>query len=90
MHMVDRWGFRIVRHPHFNDPHFYSADIAIRQAEKPTEKCFRASYRASSTGCLLHDTSYFRHLQLTGAENDIKQILADICDPSAVSPSSVR
>lgn len=64
--------------------------IYIRQAEKPTEKAFRASYRASVHGALVHDASYFQYLELKGVEGDLKLLFNELCDPTAVSPASKR
>lgn len=62
----------------------------LSQAEKPTEKAFRSSYRASFNGALVHDASYFQYLELKGTEDDIKVLLSQVCDKFAISPSSKR
>ncbi|NXL92404.1 POP1 protein, partial [Alectura lathami] len=45
----------------------------------PTEKCYRACYRAMTNHCLLQDLSYYCCLDLTGKENELLKQLARIC-----------
>uniref|UniRef100_U3J445 POP1 homolog, ribonuclease P/MRP subunit n=1 Tax=Anas platyrhynchos platyrhynchos TaxID=8840 RepID=U3J445_ANAPP len=45
----------------------------------PTEKCYRACYRAMTNHCLLQDLSYYCCLELTGKENELLKQLARIC-----------
>ncbi|XP_057256509.1 ribonucleases P/MRP protein subunit POP1 isoform X1 [Pezoporus wallicus] len=45
----------------------------------PTEKCYRACYRAMTKHCLLQDLSYYCCLELTGKENELLKPLAQIC-----------
>ncbi|NXF02791.1 POP1 protein, partial [Smithornis capensis] len=45
----------------------------------PTEKSYRASYRAMTKHCLLQDLSYYCCLELTGKENELLKQLARIC-----------
>ncbi|KAG8901959.1 hypothetical protein FRB99_004993 [Tulasnella sp. 403] len=54
-----------------------------RLALHPTEKAFRSSYRASTTTSILHDSSYYGILELSGPENVLKEILTTCCDPFA-------
>ncbi|ORY73594.1 ribonucleases P/MRP protein subunit POP1-domain-containing protein [Leucosporidium creatinivorum] len=61
-----------------------------RLAEKPTEKAFRSSYRASVHGALVHDASYFQYIELSGTFDLLSKVLVKICDPYAPSPSSKR
>ncbi|NXC49557.1 POP1 protein, partial [Penelope pileata] len=46
----------------------------------PTEKCYRACYRAMTHHCLLQDLSYYCCLELTGKENELLKQLARICN----------
>ncbi|GAA5882191.1 hypothetical protein JCM3774_005460 [Rhodotorula dairenensis] len=61
-----------------------------RLADRPTAKAFRASYRASQHGALVHDASYFQYFELEGPLDDLRAVLDAICDPTAVSPTSRR
>ncbi|XP_054023380.1 ribonucleases P/MRP protein subunit POP1 [Dryobates pubescens] len=45
----------------------------------PTEKCYRACYRAMTKHCLLQDLSYYCCLELTGRENELLKQLTRIC-----------
>ncbi|XP_040443152.1 ribonucleases P/MRP protein subunit POP1 isoform X1 [Falco naumanni] len=45
----------------------------------PTEKSYRACYRAMAKHCLLQDLSYYCCLELTGKENELLKPLARIC-----------
>uniref|UniRef100_A0A8C0EZF0 POP1 homolog, ribonuclease P/MRP subunit n=1 Tax=Bubo bubo TaxID=30461 RepID=A0A8C0EZF0_BUBBB len=45
----------------------------------PTEKSYRACYRAMTRHCLLQDLSYYCCLELTGKENELLKQLARIC-----------
>ncbi|NXC16547.1 POP1 protein, partial [Corythaeola cristata] len=45
----------------------------------PTEKSYRACYRAMTKHCLLQDLSYYCCLELTGKENALLKQLARIC-----------
>ncbi|XP_064010107.1 ribonucleases P/MRP protein subunit POP1 isoform X1 [Pogoniulus pusillus] len=45
----------------------------------PTEKCYRACYRAMTKHCLLQDLSYYCCLELTGKENELLKQLSRIC-----------
>ncbi|XP_053916055.1 ribonucleases P/MRP protein subunit POP1 [Cuculus canorus] len=47
--------------------------------DSPTEKCYRACYRAMTKHCLLQDLSYYCCLELTGKENELLKQLARIC-----------
>ncbi|KFU96263.1 Ribonucleases P/MRP protein subunit POP1, partial [Chaetura pelagica] len=47
--------------------------------EGPTEKSYRACYRAMTKHCLLQDLSYYCCLELTGKENELVEQLARIC-----------
>uniref|UniRef100_A0A8B9BBG0 POP1 homolog, ribonuclease P/MRP subunit n=1 Tax=Anser brachyrhynchus TaxID=132585 RepID=A0A8B9BBG0_9AVES len=47
--------------------------------DSPTEKCYRACYRAMTNHCLLQDLSYYCCLELTGKENELLKQLARIC-----------
>ncbi|KAM9278779.1 ribonucleases P/MRP protein subunit POP1 [Cariama cristata] len=46
----------------------------------PTEKSYRACYRAMAKHCLLQDLSYYCCLELTGKENELLKQLARICN----------
>lgn len=61
-----------------------------RLAERPTAKAFRASYRASQHGALVHDASYYQYFELEGPLGDLQAVLDTICDPAAISPGSKR
>ncbi|NWH29492.1 POP1 protein, partial [Chloropsis hardwickii] len=45
----------------------------------PTEKSYRACYRAMTKHCLLQDLSYYCCLELKGKENELLKQLARIC-----------
>ncbi|NXP74125.1 POP1 protein, partial [Ramphastos sulfuratus] len=45
----------------------------------PTEKCYRACYRAMTKHCLLQDLSYYCCLELTGKENELLKQLTRVC-----------
>ncbi|GAA5839669.1 hypothetical protein JCM9279_005135 [Rhodotorula babjevae] len=61
-----------------------------RLAEKPTAKAFRASYRASQHGALVHDASYYQYFELVGPIEDLDKVLQVVCDPAAPLPTSKR
>ncbi|BGP52028.1 Ribonucleases P/MRP protein subunit pop1 [Rhodotorula kratochvilovae] len=61
-----------------------------RLAEKPTAKAFRASYRASQHGALVHDASYYQYFELEGPFEDLAKLLQIVCDPAAPLPTSKR
>ncbi|GAA5982659.1 hypothetical protein JCM10908_006736 [Rhodotorula pacifica] len=61
-----------------------------RLAERPTAKAFRASYRASQHGALVHDASYYQYFELEGPLEDLRVVLDEVCDPAAISPASKR
>ncbi|KAI4881778.1 hypothetical protein NFI96_011476, partial [Prochilodus magdalenae] len=44
--------------------------------DRPTYKCYRASYRAMSTGCLLQDLSYYCCVELQGPEEQLLSALS--------------
>ncbi|XP_025915948.1 ribonucleases P/MRP protein subunit POP1 isoform X2 [Apteryx rowi] len=50
-------------------------------ADRPTEKSYRACYRAMTKHCLLQDLSYYCCLELNGKENELLKQLARICSP---------
>lgn len=60
------------------------------QAEKPTEKSFRPSHRASLHGSILHDASYFATLELSGNQQTLKAVLGKCCDPQGDNPVAAR
>lgn len=84
MHMVELWGHRLVR------PSSTGIVTHRDQAEKPTAKAFRASYRASVHGALLHDASYHQYLELKGTEEHLRLLLDRVSDPAMPSPGSKR
>ncbi|KFP45232.1 Ribonucleases P/MRP protein subunit POP1, partial [Chlamydotis macqueenii] len=47
--------------------------------DSPTEKSYRACYRAMTKHCLLQDLSYYCCLELAGKENELLKQLARIC-----------
>ncbi|NWI22539.1 POP1 protein, partial [Sula dactylatra] len=47
--------------------------------DSPTEKSYRACYRAMTKHCLLQDLSYYCCLELTGKENELLKQLTRIC-----------
>ncbi|NXH18837.1 POP1 protein, partial [Bucco capensis] len=47
--------------------------------DSPTEKSYRACYRAMTKHCLLQDLSYYCCLELTGKENELLEQLRRIC-----------
>ncbi|KFP32232.1 Ribonucleases P/MRP protein subunit POP1, partial [Colius striatus] len=47
--------------------------------DTPTEKSYRACYRAMTNHCLLQDLSYYCCLELTGKENELLKQLARLC-----------
>jgi hypothetical protein len=64
--------------------------IIFWQPFTPTQKAFRASYRASTTGCIIHDTSYYSSIVLKGHVDDIRNVFAKISDPTEASLTSAR
>ncbi|XP_062424310.1 ribonucleases P/MRP protein subunit POP1 [Rhea pennata] len=50
-------------------------------ADRPTEKSYRACYRAMTKHCLLQDLSYYCCLELNGKENELLKQLARLCSP---------
>ncbi|XP_072547652.1 ribonucleases P/MRP protein subunit POP1 [Salminus brasiliensis] len=44
--------------------------------DRPTYKCYRASYRAMSSGCLLQDLSYYCCVELQGPEEQLMSALS--------------
>ncbi|XP_066532885.1 ribonucleases P/MRP protein subunit POP1 [Hoplias malabaricus] len=44
--------------------------------DRPTYKCYRASYRAMSAGCLLQDLSYYCCVELQGPEEQLLSALS--------------
>ncbi|KAL7835658.1 hypothetical protein SRHO_G00280050 [Serrasalmus rhombeus] len=46
--------------------------------DRPTYKCYRASYRAMSTGCLLQDLSYYCCIELQGPEEQLLSALSKL------------
>ncbi|GAA97132.1 uncharacterized protein L969DRAFT_94124 [Mixia osmundae IAM 14324] len=61
-------------------------------AEKPTEKCFRAAYRAtfSDQGCTVHDSSYFTHVSLQGSQEELGRVLNLLMPILKPSPTALR
>ncbi|KFV90094.1 Ribonucleases P/MRP protein subunit POP1, partial [Eurypyga helias] len=51
--------------------------------DSPTEKSYRACYRAMTKHCLLQDLSYYCCLELTGKENELLKQLVRICSVDA-------
>ncbi|XP_062841503.1 ribonucleases P/MRP protein subunit POP1 [Trichomycterus rosablanca] len=51
--------------------------------DRPTYKCYRSSYRAMSTGCLLQDISYYCCLELCGPEKQLLNALSRLTSKDA-------
>ncbi|TSK20265.1 Ribonucleases P/MRP protein subunit POP1 [Bagarius yarrelli] len=51
--------------------------------DKPTYKCYRASYRAMDSGCLLQDLSYYCCLELHGPEEQLLNALSRLTSKDA-------
>lgn len=95
MHMMEIWGHRLVSPPSSAPPpprrHRAADPVSIHmQAHRPTAKAFRASYRASLHGALVHDASYFQYLELTGPEEELVLLLAKMSDVTMPSPGGKR
>lgn len=92
MHMIDIWGYRLVSSASPARP--LRSPVLIRlesyQAEKPTEKAYRSSYRAAFHGAMVHDASYHQYFQLDGPEDQLRTLLDKMCDPATISPTSKR
>lgn len=86
--MIEQWGHRIVRLILSPSSHSLTRDDS--QADRPTEKSFRSSYRASVHGSLVHDASYYQYIILKGEEDNLRRLLESVCDPIEVSPGSLR
>lgn len=87
--MTKIWGHRLVRCL-FSARAELALTLIFAQAEKPTEKAFRSSYRASIHGALVHDASYFQYIELSGTLAQLEALLAEVCDKTAPSPASKR
>jgi ribonuclease P/MRP protein subunit POP1 len=93
MHMIDIWGYRLVRsqsYCHLLLPDTRTDSNSLIQAEKPTEKAYRSSYRAAFHGAMVHDASYYQYFQLDGPESELRSLLDKVCDPASVCPNSKR
>jgi ribonuclease P/MRP protein subunit POP1 len=62
----------------------------FRVAVKANMKCYRSVYRASQTLSLIHDESYTRTIEISGAESEIVECLRLIFDPLMAGPGSKR
>ncbi|KAM9806947.1 ribonucleases P/MRP protein subunit POP1 [Syngnathus typhle] len=51
--------------------------------DRPTLKCYRSSYRAMSTHCLLQDLSYYCCLELQGEEDKLLDCLSQLTSKEA-------
>lgn len=90
--MIEIWGHKLVRPV---SQTYLQLILCLPQyehvqAEKPTDKAYRSSYRAAFHGAMVHDASYYQYFQLDGPEPDLKVMLDKVCDPSAISPMSKR
>lgn len=82
MHMVNTWGFRLVRRLPEVIVRFSCSrsprTVHSSQAHRPTEKAFRPSHRAAVHGSILSDVSYFSLLELKGEEEVLERILKKV------------
>ncbi|KAK4698539.1 ribonuclease P/MRP protein subunit POP1, partial [Phenoliferia sp. Uapishka_3] len=92
MHMKNIWGHRLVRPSpvSFSKLKIMTDGAFFQQAEKPTEKAYRSSYRASVNGALVHDASYYQYIEIKGPEASLKRLFDAHFDPQATSPCSKR
>ncbi|MCI4391374.1 hypothetical protein PGIGA_G00133550 [Pangasianodon gigas] len=51
--------------------------------DRPTYKCYRASYRAMNSGCLLQDLSYYCCVELRGPEEQLLNALSRLTSKDA-------
>ncbi|XP_053343428.1 ribonucleases P/MRP protein subunit POP1 [Clarias gariepinus] len=51
--------------------------------DRPTYKCYRASYRAMNSGCLLQDLSYYCCVELCGPEEQLLSALSRLTNKDA-------
>ncbi|GAA6098880.1 ribonucleases P/MRP protein subunit POP1 [Tachysurus ichikawai] len=51
--------------------------------DRPTYKCYRASYRAMNSGCLLQDLSYYCCVELIGPEEQLLNALSRLTNKDA-------
>ncbi|XP_058233035.1 ribonucleases P/MRP protein subunit POP1 isoform X1 [Hemibagrus wyckioides] len=51
--------------------------------DRPTYKCYRASYRAMNSGCLLQDLSYYCCMELIGPEEQLLNALSRLTNKDA-------
>ncbi|KAF1387404.1 hypothetical protein PFLUV_G00078340 [Perca fluviatilis] len=51
--------------------------------DRPTYKCYRPSYRAMSSHCLLQDLSYYCCIELQGEEDELLASLSQLCSKEA-------
>lgn len=51
--------------------------------DRPTYKCYRASYRAMNSGCLLQDLSYYCCMELHGPEEQLLNALSRLTNKDA-------
>ncbi|XP_032373912.1 ribonucleases P/MRP protein subunit POP1 isoform X1 [Etheostoma spectabile] len=51
--------------------------------DRPTYKCYRPSYRAMSSHCLLQDLSYYCCIELQGEEDKLLASLSQLCSKEA-------
>ena len=80
MHMVNTWGFRIVRPTSLTSSLLSRLELTrlfapYLQAHRPTEKAFRPSHRAAMHGSILNDVSYFSLIELKGEEHALERVL---------------
>lgn len=89
MHMVNTWGFRLVRSTFACSAPLRARLAFLRlvkltsstslpffpQAHRPTEKAFRPSHRAAIHGSILNDVSYFSLIELKGEEFALERVL---------------
>lgn len=97
MKMTELWGYRLVStrfiylicHCHLSAVHALMSSN-VSQAEHPTDKSIRASYRASSHLSVIHDASYMGCVELGGPEEALVRMLNMVTDPTMPSIGSAR
>lgn len=88
--MKNIWGHRIVRPPPSVNVDAELTGDRRAQADRPTEKAYRSSYRASVNGALVHDASYLQYIELKGHEPALQALFEQNFDPNSTSPCSKR
>jgi len=104
MHMIERWGYKLVRRTTFQysmliaesakltprTPGMRWDGAATQQAECPTDKSVRAGRAAMAHSVMIHDASYTGVLELAGPSDTIRAVLDAVVDPAGCRPAAQR